>query len=485
MKLTPAQIDRACGVVLAAAIGDALGAPYEFGSATLTDAGAQMVGGGLAGYAPGEWTDDTAMSWGVLEVAASGADLRSDEALSRIAANFHDWFTDRPTDSGHHTRAVLAALADSPSARSMREAALARHAQIGRTAGNGSLMRTGPVALAHLGDESALVEAATKVSELTHTDPRASQACVLWSLAIQRAVLTGQFEIRAGLTHLDSDAAEFWAERIAEAERQSPSDFKPNGWVVTALQAAWSAIVNTPVPQDRPECLHLGDALNTAIAIGDDTDTVAAIAGSLLGARWGASAVPAHWRQAVHGYPDIDGERLVELAHLAAVKKPNSYGWPGVDVIDYTALTGLNRTLTRHPHDEGVWLGDVIELNDLPVGVTAVVSLCLVGRAQVPSHIEHVRFRLIDTIAAEENPNLSFVLADAARAIGDLRWKGHTVLVHCVATQSRTPAVAMAYSMLLGADFEEAWDELCDVLPHAYPNETFQDALERLNLDWL
>ena len=63
---------------------------------------------------------------------------------------------------------------------------------------------------------------------------------------------------------------------------------------------------------------HLPAALSTAIGIGHDTDTVAAIAGALLGARWGASAIPAHWRRLLHGYPGINGERLVELATLAA-----------------------------------------------------------------------------------------------------------------------------------------------------------------------
>lgn len=64
-------------------------------------------------------------------------------------------------------------------------------------------------------------------------------------------------------------------------------------------------------------CGHLPDALTTAIRIGDDTDTVAAIAGALLGARWGASAIPPEWRRISHGYPGLTGERLVELAHLA------------------------------------------------------------------------------------------------------------------------------------------------------------------------
>ena len=56
------------------------------------------------------------------------------------------------------------------SARTAREASVTLHERTGRTAGNGSLMRTAPVALAYLDDEAALVEAARAVSELTHYD---------------------------------------------------------------------------------------------------------------------------------------------------------------------------------------------------------------------------------------------------------------------------------------------------------------------------
>ena len=55
-------------------------------------------------------------------------------------------------------------------------------------------MRTAPLALAYLDDEAALVEAARAVSELTHYDSEAGDACVLWCLAIQHAVLTGVLE---------------------------------------------------------------------------------------------------------------------------------------------------------------------------------------------------------------------------------------------------------------------------------------------------
>lgn len=480
MNLTTAQTDRACGVILASAAGDALGAGYEFGSAPLGPDGPAMIGGGLGNFAPGEWTDDTSMTWAIAEVAAKGVDLRSPEALDDISRGFLRWYDSHPPDIGIQTRRVLSdrTLADMPSpADALTRAAAKLHEQTGRTAGNGSLMRTAPVALAHLDDPTVIVEAAMAISALTHTDPRAGQACALWSLAIRYAVLEDEFDIRPGLGHLPAEARAFWAERIDEAESRDPRTFTPNGYVVTALQAAWSAIHHTPVPDEMP-CLHLKDALATAIAIGHDTDTVAAIAGGLLGARWGASAVPAAWRRILHGWPGAKGERLVELAQLAVTGgRPGPNGWPLAERVDYAGWTGRD-TAVRHPNDEGVWLGGVGALDSLPDGVTAVVSLCLVGSDQVPDGVEHIPFRLIDRPEPRENPNLAFVIGDAARTVQALRDEGHVVLLHCVAAQSRTPTVAIAYAMLRGVDSETAAKGVSSALPAASPNAAFRSVLE-------
>ena len=112
MRLSPAQTDRACGVLLGAACGDALGAGYEFEVSTLGPGERPaMIGGGLGGFEPGEWTDDTAQTYAVAEVAAAGLDLRSEEALDRIAARFAQWFAEGPPDVGVLTRAVLTVAA--------------------------------------------------------------------------------------------------------------------------------------------------------------------------------------------------------------------------------------------------------------------------------------------------------------------------------------------------------------------------------------
>ena len=77
-----------------------------------------------------------------------------------------------------------------------------------------------------------------------------------------------------------------------------------------------------------------------------------------------------------------------------------------------------------------------------------MVSLCRMGSADLDA--EHVEFWLVDEDGA--NPNLAFVIDDAARTIQALRAEGKTVLLHCVEGRSRTPSVAARYSRLLGRD---------------------------------
>jgi ADP-ribosylglycohydrolase len=299
--------DRIAGVLLGVAVGDALGVPYEYGSRPLPGPGeeARMLGGGLGGYAPGQWSDDTEMTSVIAQVAARCPDLRDKGALDAIAAGFLRWHDAGPADIGVQTDTVLGALRGTPedgaAGRLMMRAAEV-HAATGRSAGNGSLMRTAPVALAHLGDQAAIDGAARAVSALTHHDPQAGEACALWCLAIDHAVRTGELDVRAGLDHVGQE----WQGWLDEAEQAPPEAFaRSNGWVVAALQGAWSAIVHTT---------GLVDGLQAAVRGGGDTDTVAAIAGGLLGAAYGASAVPGEWRAAVHGWPGLRGDDLTALA---------------------------------------------------------------------------------------------------------------------------------------------------------------------------
>jgi ADP-ribosyl-[dinitrogen reductase] hydrolase len=474
MTLTAAQLDRACGVLLGTAAGDALGAPYEFGPPRGPKLEVAMVGGGSFGWEPGEWTDDTSMAIAIAEVAATGVDLREEQAVDAVVKRWHKW-SQHAKDVGVQTRSVLSqAGRHGISAQKARAESAGLHKLTGRTAGNGSLMRTAPVALAYLDDEAALVEAARAVSELTHYDPEAGDACVLWCLAIRHAILTGLLDARIGLQYIDIDRRDLWASRLEVAEASQPSDFTNNGWVVEALQAAWCAIATTPIPQDDPaqgvfRVDHLRLTLDAAVRGGNDTDTVAAIAGGLLGAAYGASAVPADWRRVLHGWPGMRTRDLIALVtRIVEADKPFSYHTDSM-------------TPVRHPHDDGVWLGNVTTLRTLPPGVDAVVSLCPVNDDDLPVGVEQIDIRLVDIVDPDANPNLDFVLTDTVRLIQQLRNEGRTVLVHCVAAQSRTPTVAALYgARKQDVSGNTALRDVTSVLPNVYPNTDFRRAMQRL-----
>lgn len=315
-----ARTDRAVGVLLGQAIGDALGVPYEFATPPGPGEHAAMLGGGLGDFAPGEWSDDTAMAVAVAEgllAARGGGGSVEDE----IAVRFLAWYDDGPPDIGNQTAAVLGATRRALAGGSTGAGAVVRREARAfarahpHSAGNGALMRTGVVALAHLDDRAALARSAREIAGLTHADPLAGDSCVLWCESVRVAVESAVLVPAAGLDLLPVERRDQWAQWLGEAGDPAPAAtepvpgrrFTPNGFTVTALQAAWAAILATE--QHGPV-----EGLHAAVRIGDDTDTVAAIAGTLLGARWGAAAWPAPWREAVHGWPGRRAEDLEAVA---------------------------------------------------------------------------------------------------------------------------------------------------------------------------
>jgi len=308
--LTPQQLDRAVGSVMASAAGDALGAPYEFRAPVLPPTPITLHA------APplelGEWTDDTSMAVPVLQALARGKRLDDPDTLAGIVGEWIGWAR-TARDVGTQTKAVLEAIRH-VTEEDARAAALAAHELRGRSAGNGSLMRTGPVALGFLSDDAtdavALAAAARRVSELTHHEVDAGDACVIWSLAIRAAILTGEPALRAAVDTLPASRATAWHERLDAAEEVLPWELPDsNRWVVGALQAAWSSITHGA---------SLREVLELAVRSGNDTDTVAAIAGSLAGALYGESALPAEWVEALHGWPG-DEFRTFGAAELRAL----------------------------------------------------------------------------------------------------------------------------------------------------------------------
>ena len=215
-------------------------------------------------------------------------------------------------------------------------------------------------------------------------------------------------------------------------------------------------------------------------------DSDAEIAGSLLGAKWGVSAVPLQWKRILRGYPDYRARDLVRLAVQAGrcslgQTPDDRQGWPGIAVMPYPA----SRTLVVHPHDSGVLLGGIDRMRDLPDGVDAVVSLCRLGADEVPAAgvdpDDHIEVWLIDSNNPDHNPHLPFVIDQAARAVATLRSEGKTVYLHCVQAHSRTPSVAARYAVIAyGLDPESALEQVCAALPEAHPQRALTNAVMSL-----
>ena len=315
------------------------------------------------GFEPYEWTDDTSMAVALAEALASTSpsplpQVVTDEVLEKAFNRWHEWSLESK-DVGAQTRSVLQTAKRNARASDMEHipmgiamaASKSYHDRRRKGAGNGSLMRTAPLVLAFLRyphphpnadeEEAALMRAAGNVSALTHWERDAREACGIWCIAIRHAVLTGTLDIRRALkrpslfseegNHDEGEGlerVELWNLRLNVAESSLPNHFRHNGWVVEALQGAWSAIYHSvpaslfsdssaarsDPPTTATSLPHpFIQTLETAIRGGNDTDTVAAIAGSLVGALYGSEVLPAEWRDKLHGWPGVG---VVELEKL-------------------------------------------------------------------------------------------------------------------------------------------------------------------------
>ena len=308
--------NRIVGALLGLACGDALGAPAEFKSqadvqrrwGTLME----MVGGGP--WAKGEWTDDTAMALGV----AQGIFENPDDPVPEAGRQFLQW-SKTAKDVGSTIRAALSNYNGdwSGAARSTPQA------EMGKAAGNGSLMRTLPVALAYA-DEKTMLNQSARLSSMTHWDAQAEVCCAIYCLWI-RELLKGkareeawQIALEKGRTveargQLSPDSIgpaplppDFWT-RLEAIESLNYSDLQPSGYagyVVECLEAAAWCVLKT---ESLEECLI------KAVNLAGEADTIAAVAGGAAGAFWGESAIPSRWLEVLYKREELEKTSLALL----------------------------------------------------------------------------------------------------------------------------------------------------------------------------
>jgi ADP-ribosylglycohydrolase len=298
--------NRARGSIVGLAVADALGQSYEMGPSLDDSVPIELRARG--NFGAGEWTDDTCMAIAVARAAAE-ANLTEDEGLDEVASHFFDWYA-YPKGIGTQIRIVMS-YAQPRNAEGLLRESETLFANAPDRAGNGSLMRTSPIALAYLDNVDELEKAARSVSKLTHFSPVTQEACVIWTKAVRHAVLFGNTDgLHLAVLDLEPEPRKYWTGILTRAESEPPDTFAQNGWVVEALQVAWSAINRAEVgSSDR-----YMEAIELCIRAGYDTDTTAAICGSLIGAVVGESNIPENLKKAIYGWP---GYRVADLNALA------------------------------------------------------------------------------------------------------------------------------------------------------------------------
>lgn len=290
--------DRARGVLLGLACGDALGRPVEFASAS--EIGAEysrldeMVGHGTWNQPAGTITDDTEQA---LCIARSLVEYQASDPAD-VAERFVAWYDSGPFDIGGMTRRALTRLkrGDAWDEAGQR---VWENSPEGQNAGNGSVMRCPPLSIPDATDWDRLAEVSRQSSRITHADPRYTEGCAILSLTVAGLLEDADTPLRDALDYVSGDTPdELMAALRPLARGDSPETLETSGYVVHSLQTA----LHDGLFADSAE-----EAIVTAVNRGGDTDTIGAIAGAVAGAQFGASQFPDRWLGATDEVNELKG----------------------------------------------------------------------------------------------------------------------------------------------------------------------------------
>lgn len=295
-------IDRIRGCAVGAAVGDALGMPLEFGPRQPLD---RLVREMKRGRLPsGTFTDDTEMAVALAESLVACRPLDAADLSQR----FLDWFRSAPDDVGIHTRDVLSRV---ELGQSWQRAVEAVQRQKPDLAGNGSLMRCWPVALAYWDDLPWLLTDSRLQSRVTHGHPDCEASDAFVNAVIYHLLQGTAPALAVDRGLLLVDMPEALRAIIVAAPSRKREQLKNTGWVRHTVESAVWGLLTTS---------SFEEAVVQVVNLGDDTDTAGAVVGALAGATYGLASIPEPWRKALRGeWPTRSGKQWgeAELIHLA------------------------------------------------------------------------------------------------------------------------------------------------------------------------
>ena len=295
--------------IMGVVVGDALGCPVQFESReeVTRHPVTGMRGYGTFNLPEGSWTDDSSLTIALLESIRRVGEIDLDD----IMGNFMKWLYDgeftpygESYDIGRGTMQAINRYKKNRKAKKCGGDEEWNN-------GNGSLMRIMPACLYCSVMESSgmysdrdAIDVIHSVGGLTHAHIRSNIACGLYFFMAKYILFREgslQERIQEGLTQgfafyksylADKENLHYYDRlKDLEAFKSLPADkIKSTGYVVDALEAAvWSLITTDSFDQ----------ALLKAVNLGDDTDTVGAIAGGLAGLYYGYDSIPEDWLSAI------------------------------------------------------------------------------------------------------------------------------------------------------------------------------------------
>lgn len=295
------------------AVGDALGVPFEFESRLERDfePATDMIGNRVHMQTAGTWSDDSSLTFCLAEAIIEGYSLETAAKWLTSWLYKRQWTARNEVfDIGITTRESLQLLKSKLDKGAIDELKYLKYSANHMDNGNGSLMRILPLLFVIKGKSiEEQFELVWDNSALTHRHIRAAMCCMIY-LKIAEYICEGENKMKA-YRKTQTEIKVLWQKMEFNPQEQklfekvidndiskySKSEIRSGGYVMESLECALWCFLNTE---------SYKDAVLTAVNMGSDTDTNAAITGGLAGLYYGAENIPKDWLEKLARKEDIE-----------------------------------------------------------------------------------------------------------------------------------------------------------------------------------
>ncbi|MGF7046030.1 ADP-ribosylglycohydrolase [Paenibacillus sp. DS2015] len=279
--------DRFHGCFIGLAVGDALGTTVEFSAPGTFEPVKDIVGGGVFGLQPGQWTDDTSMALCIMESLLQCEGFDPEDQMRRYVQWFrkgHLSSTGTCFDIGNATKQALLQFERTGEAYCGSSEPF--------SAGNGSIMRLAPVLMYYVEDPNLAIEFAERSSRTTHAATECIEACsIMAAIIISGLHGSTKDEMLSPNVYSQWRTNQVLSKHVMDIlagsyKQKEPPMIQGTGYVIQSLEAALWAFFQSS---------SFEEGALLAVNLGNDADTTGAVYGQIAGAFYGYSGIPTSW----------------------------------------------------------------------------------------------------------------------------------------------------------------------------------------------